>query len=69
MCWELAIWTAFLYRDIIRIDAEDRQVGGCYVRSHVEAMGREAVPVVIFFRPEQVAVIMVLFVTLRGAER
>ena len=64
----LETWTVF-YRDIIRIDAEDRPVGGCYyVRSHVEASGRAAVPVVIFFRPEQITVIVVLFVTLRGAE-
>jgi hypothetical protein len=60
----------FFCRDVMRIDAEDRPVGGCcYVRSHVEAKGREAVPVVILFRLEQITVIVVLFVTLHGAER
>jgi len=70
MCYLDGLIYRDIIRDIIRIDAEDRPVVGCYyVRSHVEAGGREAVPVVMFFRPEHITVTVVLFVHLRGAER
>lgn len=60
VCWKRAIWTGFLIAILF---------GSLLKTGHVEAGGREAVPVVIFFRPEQITVIVVLFVPLRGAER